>query len=177
LCCARAWDHIICQIIKFMGAILLTTIHLVRRLLFVQTRRQCMQIWVGRIYKPNNQIHGSNTSHNQETPLRANMLTVHLDLSGKDGDQFLRTGHIKTYDNCSNLLSRTKKNIGRHLSWQQKWVSFQRCSEGLLGSVCQELPIGTDVVCDPCLLFQPPTLHDHGGFYWLVVQFSGHFVW
>jgi hypothetical protein len=75
---------------------------------------------------PNNQIHGSDTSHShslsQETPLHANTPTVHPDLSGQDEDQCLRTCHIKTYGSCSNLLARTKRHIGRHLSC--RCVSF-----------------------------------------------------
>ena len=71
-------------------------------------------------YMPNNQIHGSDTSHNhslnQETPLHANTPTVHPDLSGQDEDRCLCTGHIKTYGSCSNLLARTKRHICRHLS-------------------------------------------------------------
>jgi len=58
----------------------------------------------------------------QKAPLHANTSTVHANLSGQDEEQCLRTGPIKTYGNCSNLLARTKRHIGRHLSC--RCVSF-----------------------------------------------------
>ena len=69
-------------------------------------------------YMTNNQIHARDTSNSQATPLRANYtpISVFPDLSRQEKDRCLRTGHIKAYGSCSNLLARTKRHIGRQLS-------------------------------------------------------------
>jgi SAUR family protein len=118
----------------------------------LKVRRKFIKLWREFVlckgsrshYTPNNQIHGSDTSQShslsQETLLRANTPTAHPDLSGQDEDQCLRTGHIKPYGSCSNLLARTKRHICRHLSC--RYGSFVEKNDKKNGYPPKDVPKG-----------------------------------
>lgn len=112
---------------------------------FLKLGCKFIKLWRKFVLCKGSRSHYSDICHShsvaQKTPLRANAAaSVHPDLSGQKEDQYLRTRHLKSYGSASNLVARTKRHIGRHLSC--RYISFLEAHEKKSAYPPKDVPKG-----------------------------------